>query len=76
MMAMPSTYLAWVDFNGTGLAGEEIERRLRDVARIGVNYGPSFGVGGERWARFNLACPASTVETSVARLGEAFADTR
>jgi cystathionine beta-lyase len=72
MMAMPSTYLAWVDFAGTGLDRPEIERRLRDVARIGVNYGPSFGVGGETWARFNLACPASTVETSVARLGEAF----
>jgi cystathionine beta-lyase len=76
MMTMPSTYLAWVDFSGTGLGQEEIARRLREDARIGVNDGPTFGVGGEGWARFNLACPASVVETAVARLGEAFADRR
>jgi cystathionine beta-lyase len=72
-MPMESTYLAWVDFSGTGLSEEEIASRLRDRARIGVNAGPSFGVGGERRARFNLACPASTVETALERMADAFA---
>jgi cystathionine beta-lyase len=75
-MAMDSTYLSWVDFSATGLDDDEIARRLRDVARVGVNYGPSFGSGGEAKARFNLACPRSTVETVLGRLADAFADCR
>jgi cystathionine beta-lyase len=75
-MAMDSTYLSWVDFSATGLDDDEIARRLRDVARVGVNYGPSFGSGGEGKARFNLACPRSTVETVLGRLADAFADCR
>lgn len=76
VMPMESTYLAWVDFTGTGLDDAEIAHRLRDVARIGVNYGPSFGTGGERRVRFNLACPRSTVETALGRLADAFAAPR
>lgn len=74
LMPVESTYLAWVDFSGTGLPNDEIQRRMRDAARIGVNAGPSFGPGGEGRARFNLACPRSTVETALARMAETFAD--
>jgi cystathionine beta-lyase len=76
VMPMESTYLAWVDFSGTGLPDEEITRRLRDDARIGTNAGPSFGTGGSHRVRFNLACPRSMVDTALGRLGEAFADCR
>ncbi len=72
-MAAESTYLAWVDFAGTGLPPAEVARRLRDVARIGVNAGPSFGPGGEGWARFNLGCPRATVDAALERLAVAFA---
>ncbi|MGF1658475.1 MAG: MalY/PatB family protein [Rubrimonas sp.] len=75
-MALQSTYLAWVDFAGTGLAQDEAMRRLRDVARIGVNEGPSFGPGGERCARFNFACPRATLDAALDRLAAAFADLR
>jgi cystathionine beta-lyase len=75
VMPMDATYLAWVDFAGTDLDDAEIARRLREDARIGTNAGPSFGPGGERRARFNLACPRATVETALERLGEAFART-
>lgn len=74
MTRMSATYLAWVDFSGAGLDEAEIARRIREVARIGANPGPSFGVGGERHARFNLACPRSVVEAAVDRLAEAFGD--
>ena len=75
-MAMESTYLAWVDFAGTGLAPGDVADRLRDRARIGVNAGPSFGPGGESRARFNLACPRSMVDSALDRLADAFGDIR
>jgi cystathionine beta-lyase len=75
-MALASTYLCWVDFASTGLAPAEIMRRVSKVARIGVNWGQSFGPGGENMARFNVACPRFLIDEAVKRLEEAFADLR
>jgi cystathionine beta-lyase len=75
-MPLEATYLGWVDFSGTGLDDAEVQRRLREDARIGVNAGATFGAGGACRARFNLGCPRSTIETAVGRLAEAFADLR
>jgi cystathionine beta-lyase len=75
-MPMAATYLAWVDFSGTGLAPEEAARRVREDARIDVNAGPSFGEGGESFARFNIACPRSVIDQALERLSDAFADLR
>lgn len=73
-MEMAATYLAWVDFSGTGMTREEFTRRVEQDARIAANHGPTFGTGGESYLRFNLATPRARVETAVARLAEAFGD--
>jgi len=71
---LEATYLAWVDFSGTGMAPAEFTDRVQKVARIATNYGASFGLGGESFLRFNLACPRAHVTEAVARLERAFAD--
>ncbi len=73
-MQLEATYLAWVDFSGTGMTAEEYTRRVEKDARIAVNYGPTFGAGGESYLRFNLATPRSVVEEAIVRLREAFGD--
>lgn len=73
-MPLQSTYLAWVDFADTGMTQEEVATRIRDVAKIAVSPGPSFGTGGENFMRFNLATQTSVVEEAVARMQAAFAD--
>ena len=73
-MPLESTYLAWVDFSGTGMPGEEFAARVEKGARIAVNHGGSFGKGGESFLRFNLATPRSVVQEAVERLRAAFAD--
>ena len=73
-MPLEATYLAWVDFSGTGMAREEFTRRVEQDAKIAVNHGPSFGAGGETFLRFNIAAPRAVVEDAVARLARAFGD--
>ena len=73
-MPLQSTYLAWVDFSGTGMTQDEIAARIRDKAKIAVSPGPAFGTGGECWMRFNLATQRHIVEDAVARMQDAFSD--
>ncbi|MDQ2095864.1 MalY/PatB family protein [Rhodalgimonas zhirmunskyi] len=73
-MPLQSTYLAWVDFSGTGMSREEFTQRVEKDAKIAANHGPTFGTGGESFLRFNLATPRSVVEDAVGRLQKAFAD--
>lgn len=73
-MALESTYLAWVDFSGTGMTPAEAQARVEGAAQIAANHGASFGTGGETWLRFNLGAPRSVIEDAVLRLQNAFAD--
>ena len=73
-MEMGSTYLAWVDFSGTGMSRQEFTDRVQSVAKIAANHGPTFGKGGELFLRFNFATPRATVEEAVKRLQDAFSD--
>ncbi|MEM9579301.1 MAG: MalY/PatB family protein [Pseudomonadota bacterium] len=73
-MAMQSTYLAWVDFAGTGMSREDFTARVQGTARIAANHGPTFGTGGESFLRFNFATPRARVVDAVERLQAAFGD--
>jgi len=73
-MPLEATYLAWVDFTGTGMTADEATARVQKGARIAANHGPSFGTGGENHMRFNLATPRARVVEAVARMQDAFAD--
>ncbi len=73
-MPLQSTYLAWVDFSGTGMTADEIATRVARDARIAANHGPSFGTGGTGYLRFNLGAPRSVIADAAARLQHAFAD--
>ena len=73
-MPLEATYLAWVSFEGTGMGTAEFTDRVQKQARIAVNAGASFGLGGEHYLRFNLATPRANVEEAVTRLRAAFAD--
>ncbi|PVA10896.1 aminotransferase [Pelagivirga sediminicola] len=73
-MALESTYLAWVDFAGTGMSRDEFTQRVQKDARIAANHGPTFGSGGESYLRFNLATPRARVIEAVERLQAAFRD--
>lgn len=73
-MPLEATYLAWVDFAGTGMDREEFTARVQDTAKIAANHGPTFGKGGETFLRFNLGAPRAQIKDAVARMQNAFGD--
>lgn len=75
-MPLDATYLAWVDFSGTGLAANDVADRVAKRARIFASPGPQFGPGGETWLRFNFATPRPILLEALSRLDEAFAELR
>ncbi|MHB0886753.1 MAG: MalY/PatB family protein [Bacillota bacterium] len=62
------TYLAWLDCRGLGLGPVELQRLVRDKARLALNDGYIFGPGGEGFQRVNLACPRSMLKEAMERL--------
>ncbi|MFT3975067.1 MAG: MalY/PatB family protein [Amaricoccus sp.] len=73
-MRLEGTYLAWVDFAGTGMTAEEVQARVERTARIAASHGATFGLGGESFMRFNLATPRARIDEAVRRLQAAFGD--
>ena len=73
-MPLEGTYLAWVDFSGTGMEEEEFIYRVQEKAKIAANHGSTFGTGGEKFLRFNLATPRTLVVEATKRLKDAFSD--
>lgn len=67
-MPMDSTYLAWVNFEKTGLSTEKVIDRVEKQAGIATNHGAMFGKGGEGYLRFNFACRRELVEQAIERL--------
>lgn len=62
------TYLVWLDFRGTGIAPEELERRIVYDARLWLDSGTIFGKQGAGFERINAAAPRSVIEECLRRL--------
>tara|TARA_B100000073_G_scaffold272098_1_gene231821 strand:- start:1471 stop:2139 length:669 start_codon:yes stop_codon:yes gene_type:complete len=71
-MPLQSTYLAWINFEKTGLSPTEFYRLLFKEAKIAANIGSSFGSGGEMYVRINFACRKAIVEDAIERLQNTF----
>ena len=68
LVPMDATYLAWLDFNGTGLTTEQVDDLVLHKARLWLNSGTKFGKAGAGFQRLNLACPRSTLVEALERL--------
>lgn len=71
---MQATYLAWLDFAGTGMDMDEVRDRVYRQAGLCPTPGVDLGPGGETCLRFNLGAPRSVIAEAAARLADAFSD--
>lgn len=65
--APEATYLAWLDFAGTGL-GPDPAAFLVDRAGVALSPGPQFGSGGDGFARLNFATSTEILDDMVDRI--------
>ncbi|MCJ7843428.1 pyridoxal phosphate-dependent aminotransferase [Lederbergia sp. NSJ-179] len=72
VMIPEGSYLVWIDCRKTGLNDEELREALLKKAKLAVNFGHSYGKGGEGFIRINPACHRSIVEEGLERLKIAF----
>lgn len=65
------TYLVWVDFRKLGLSEKQREDLIVNKAKLWIDSGAMFGVDGEGFERFNIACPREYLRMALESLAKA-----
>ena len=65
------TYLVWVDFRKLGLSEKQREDLIVNKAKLWIDSGAMFGVDGEGFERFNIACPREYLKLALDSLAKA-----
>ena len=65
------TYLVWLDFRKLGIGFDELENFLLKKAKVILDDGSKFGIGGKGFQRINIACPKSVLEDALMRINNA-----
>jgi cystathionine beta-lyase len=65
------TYLLWLDCRKLGLDDKELQKFMREQARVGFDDGYMFGEGGSGFQRMNIACPRSILREALGRIEKA-----
>lgn len=68
MIDSEGTYLVWLDFRGTGLSADELDRRIIYEAKLWLDSGKIFGDSGRGFQRINAACPRSVLKEGLDRI--------
>lgn len=71
MIEHEGTYLVWLDFRGTGLDTDELDRLIIHRAKLWLDSGKIFGTGGAGFQRINVACPRATLAEALERIKRA-----
>ena len=65
------TYLVWVDFRKLGLSEKQREDLIVNKAKLWIDSGAMFGVDGEGFERFNIACSREYLKMALDSLAKA-----
>ncbi len=67
-MVAESTFLSWINFNGTGLNHTEIMNKLVNDAGLGLGGGLFYGPIGKGWFRLNFAVTKSKLKEALDKM--------
>ena len=71
VIAPQGTYLLWLDCRKLGMNDKELQKFMREKARVGFDDGYMFGEGGSGFQRMNIACPRSILREALGRIEKA-----
>ncbi|MDR0964559.1 MAG: pyridoxal phosphate-dependent aminotransferase [Clostridium sp.] len=66
------TYLLWMDFTALGMTQDALDEKMIHKAKLWLDSGTMFGLGGTGFQRMNVACPRATLQKALEQLAEAF----
>ena len=67
-----STFLIWIDCRKMGWNKKQLNSFFYDKAKVAINEGSMFGVGGDGFIRLNIGCPKSIVQKALDQIKEAY----
>lgn len=67
LAVLEGTYLVWMDCRKLGMSSHALGERLISEARLWLNEGSKYGVDGDGFMRWNIACPKSILEDGLKR---------
>ena len=68
-----ASYLVWLDCRGLGLSHDDLIDLFVNKARLALNDGAMFGLGGDGFMRLNVASPRKLLEQALLQLEDAVA---
>jgi cystathionine beta-lyase len=71
VMKPEATYLVWLDCRDLRMTPQDLSAFFRDVGKVWLNDGYTFGSGGEGFMRINIACPRATLAEALKRIENA-----
>ena len=66
-----ATYLLWLDCSLLDGDSDQLQKFIRDTTGLYLSTGKIYGIGGEHFLRFNIACPRSRLADGLNRLKDA-----
>lgn len=67
-----ASFIMWLDFRRLqrkrDISDEELQRLLREEAKVELSHGPVFGPGGEGFQRLNIATPKAVLHDALDRI--------
>ncbi len=67
-----ASFLIWLDCRELKMTQPELVSFFINEARLALNDGITFGIGGEDFMRLNIGCPQSVLEKAMLQLKEAY----
>jgi len=68
-----ASFLLWLDCRNLNLNHEQLNDLFVNRAKLALNDGEMFGIGGEGYMRLNVGCPRALLNKAMARLKNAIA---
>ncbi|MEM0156236.1 MAG: MalY/PatB family protein [Thermoplasmataceae archaeon] len=65
------TYLCWLDFRAVEPVPTKLEKLMKNTAKVALDDGYIFRIGGDGFQRINLACSRSLLKKALEQISEA-----